>query len=146
MHFGLQQLFSDILNHDYILTHLCNKLKWGTFQFSLVSFHGLMIKSIGWQYMKNLRSCLCLRRKVKDISQIIASFWESNNHDNRFRFQTKDDVIARPDGIERNRFQQKKTTNLNWPLCVCLVVPCIQTVCKVNHSPLHHAYIYRETY
>ena len=58
--------------------------------------------------------CLSLLQKSKDIFyQIISSLWKG--HNNKIRFQTKDDVIARPDGTVRKRFELRGTNNLKDP-------------------------------
>ena len=81
----------------------------GTDRFLQESFlHRLMRKPIEWKYVVNLS--LFLLRKSKDASQIIRSLWKGGN--NRIRFQTKDDVTARPNGTERERFEPRGNDNL----------------------------------
>ena len=103
----------------------------GTYRFLQVSFHRLTRKPVEWQYVLNLNCCLPLLQKFKDaLSQIIRSLWKGRN--NKIRFQTKDDFIAR---LGSNREETiiwnytETVKRLDWYICMQRYV-IIYVVCS----------------
>ena len=74
-------------------------------------YYELMRKPAEWQYTRRIW-VVYLFANIHgrySFSQIISSLWKGRN--NKIWFQTKKDVIARPDGIAMKRFEPRRIDN-----------------------------------